>query len=128
PITNEEYFRLFAILNNTEDADRSDESPVFKLFTEEQKHQQHQWETEIARLEKVVQTSTPALVAAQVEWEKLFTTDPKWQIAKPAAMKSKAGAAMAQNEDGSIRVERTGKTDVYTFEIPVTADNTIAAL
>src|SRR6185503_9841919 len=80
PITNEEYFRLFAILNNTEDADRPDESPIFRIFSEEQKHQRQQWQTDIARLEKVVQTSTPALVAAQVEWEKLFATDPTWQI------------------------------------------------
>jgi hypothetical protein len=39
PITQEEYFRLFAILNNTEDADRRDESPVLPLMTEEQKQQ-----------------------------------------------------------------------------------------
>ncbi len=31
PITHEEYFQLFAIFNQTEDADRRDESPVLKL-------------------------------------------------------------------------------------------------
>jgi hypothetical protein len=34
PISQEEYFRLFAILNNSEDADRRDESPVLSLMTE----------------------------------------------------------------------------------------------
>ena len=34
PISQEEYFRLFAILNNSEDADRRDESPVLSLTTE----------------------------------------------------------------------------------------------
>ncbi len=128
PITNEEYFRVFAILNNTEDADRPDESPVFKIFTQEQKDRRKQWQMEIARLEKVVQTSTPALVAAQVEWEKLFATDPPWQTAKPAEMKSEAGAALTQNEDGSIRAERNGKTDVYAFDVPLMTNSTIAAL
>ena len=33
PITQEEFFRFFAILNNTEDADRGDESPNLVTFT-----------------------------------------------------------------------------------------------
>jgi hypothetical protein len=36
PITQEEYFKVFAILNNTEDADRRDESPLHSVFTDEQ--------------------------------------------------------------------------------------------
>ncbi|MFN9969990.1 MAG: DUF1549 domain-containing protein, partial [Phycisphaerae bacterium] len=39
PITLEEYFRMFAILNNTADADRNDESPLMEVFTDEQKAQ-----------------------------------------------------------------------------------------
>ena len=31
PITQEDYFRMFAIFNNTEDADRRDESPLVKI-------------------------------------------------------------------------------------------------
>src|SRR6188472_3122440 len=37
PLTQDEYFQLFAILNNTEDADRGDDSPRIQLFTKEQK-------------------------------------------------------------------------------------------
>ena len=37
PISQEEYFRLFAIFNNTEDADRPDESPVIKVYNAQQK-------------------------------------------------------------------------------------------
>jgi hypothetical protein len=36
PISQEEYFQLFAILNQTEDADRTDESPVLQLVTDDQ--------------------------------------------------------------------------------------------
>jgi hypothetical protein len=43
---------MFAILNNTEDADWPDESPVFKIFSQEQKSQRKKWEMEIARLGK----------------------------------------------------------------------------
>ena len=37
PISQEEYFRFFAILNNTEDADRRNESPTMQIFSKEQK-------------------------------------------------------------------------------------------
>ena len=51
PITNAEYFQVFAFLNNTQDADRKDESPVLGFYTDEQKPQRAQWEAEIATLE-----------------------------------------------------------------------------
>ena len=50
PFTQEDYFRLFAILNTSADEDRKDESPVLTLFTPEQQHQRQPLETEIAAL------------------------------------------------------------------------------
>jgi hypothetical protein len=128
PIKQTDYFRLFAILNNTEDADRGDESPFLTIYTKEQKQQRKQWQSEIAKLEKVMSTSTPELAKAQVEWEKVFEADLSWQAVKPTEMKSKAGAAMTTKEDGAIQIERGGKTDVYTFETPVVTNATISAL
>ena len=37
PISQQEYFQLFAILNNTQDADRSDEAPVLAIYTDQQR-------------------------------------------------------------------------------------------
>jgi hypothetical protein len=37
PISQREYFQLFAILNNTQDADRKDESPLLPIYTSEQR-------------------------------------------------------------------------------------------
>jgi hypothetical protein len=128
PITQTDYFRLFAILNNTEDADRPDEKPIFTIYTTEQKRQREQWQTEIAKLEKVTQTETPELATAQADWEKTFQADLDWQSIKPAAMKSKAGAAMMQKEDGTVQVDRGGKTDVYTFEALVATNSIMSAL
>ncbi|NUQ62499.1 MAG: DUF1553 domain-containing protein [Pirellulales bacterium] len=52
PLSQEEYFRLFAFLNNTEDADLPSEEPVLSFFTDEQKRERAQWESQIAALEK----------------------------------------------------------------------------
>jgi len=128
PITQEDYFRLFAILNNTEDADRMDESPVLPLYTAEQKRQRRELEKQIAPLEKTVQTPTPQLLQAQKEWENTFAADLKWQVMEPTKMNSKSGAAMTRTSDGDIRVERGGKTDVYTIETPIAANETLTAL
>jgi mono/diheme cytochrome c family protein len=119
PISQEEYFRFFALLNNTEDADRGDESPRLSLFTEEQKRQKQQWETEIASLEKAIRTPTPALRAAQARWEKDFPHEVPWQVLKPAALKARNGTVLSQREDGSILARRGPKSDAYTLEIPL---------
>jgi uncharacterized protein DUF1553/uncharacterized protein DUF1549/cytochrome c len=34
PISQEDFFRLFAIFNNTEDADRTDDSPLLEIYSE----------------------------------------------------------------------------------------------
>ena len=128
PISQEDYFRLFAILNNTEDADRSDESPTLALYTSAQKARRKQWQSEIASLEKILQTLTPELAKAQALWEKTFATDLQWQPLVPAVVKSKAGAAIHRSDDGVVRFERGGKTDVYTLEIPVTPHENFTAL
>ena len=91
PISQEDYFRLFAILNNTADADRADESPVHSLYTPEQKIQRKQWQMEIARLEKTMQTATPETVKAQALWEKNFESDLQWQSTVPTMVKSNSG-------------------------------------
>jgi hypothetical protein len=47
PISQAEYFRLFAILNNTADADRKDEAPVLELYTEKQKLERKRLQAEL---------------------------------------------------------------------------------
>ncbi len=128
PITQEDYFRLFAILNNSADADRTDESPVLPLYTPEQKIERKQWQTEIARLEKVLETPSPELDQSQAAWEKTFETDLQWQPLNPSVVTSKAGSKIYQTDDGTVHVERGGKTDVYTLTVPIAKAQTITAL
>lgn len=50
PITQKEYFRVFAVFNNTEDADRGDESPFLSTFTPEETERRAALEEEISKL------------------------------------------------------------------------------
>lgn len=54
PLSQEEYFQLFAILNNTQDADRRDESPTLKVFSEDQKKKKQEMMAKVGKLEAEV--------------------------------------------------------------------------
>jgi len=126
PITQEEYFRFFAIFNNSQDADRRDESPLLQVWTEEQEEQKAAWQKEITELESVLRTITPQLREAQANWEKQFSGELKWQTLLPTTLKSKAGATLASSEDGIVTAKSAKKQDVYTLEFPASAKETTA--
>jgi hypothetical protein len=128
PVTQEDYFRFFAVFNSTADADRSDESPIHALYTPEQKLQLKQWKSGVARLETVLQTSTPALEAEQAAWEKNLATGLTWEPLPIGSVKSKAGAAVQLGDDGSVRADRGGKTDTYTVEALAKISQTITGV
>jgi hypothetical protein len=80
PLPQKDFFRLFAILNNTEDADRPDEEPTLKFFSPQQNEQRAKIEADVAALEKKLKTPSAAQRAAQAAWEKNFPLDLKWQL------------------------------------------------
>src|SRR4029453_15493426 len=61
PISQKEYFQLFAILNNTEDADRRNESPLLPIYTDEQRRQVTDLEARIAMLQLIFGTANNGL-------------------------------------------------------------------
>jgi hypothetical protein len=87
PISQEEYFRFFAIFNNSEDADRDDESPVMKVLTEPQKKEREPLLAEVGRIEELFRTDTPESAAEQVRWEQSFPLEILWQDALGQAWK-----------------------------------------
>ena len=113
PITNEEFFRLFAIFNNTEDADRPDEAPLVSEYTEEQQRERSRYGQEIARLQESLKRPTPELAAAQAKWEQAFPHDLAWKRLKTVAVKTKVSPGV--------------NTDTYQVEAPL-AGSTIRAL
>ncbi|MEZ6130344.1 MAG: DUF1553 domain-containing protein [Planctomycetaceae bacterium] len=133
PITQEEYFRFFAIFNNTEDADRRDESPLVEIYTEEQKQQKLDLEAEIATLKTQINTATPELVAAQQQWEVTLQKSPTWSELTPTVFTRASeqptkilpdGAALVETES----LEALPVKDTYTLELPVSQGTTIAGL
>ncbi|HUY32359.1 MAG TPA: DUF1553 domain-containing protein [Pirellulales bacterium] len=128
PITQQDFFRLFAFFNNTADADRTDESPLLPIYSDEQQRRRTAWQGQLAALEQTLRTPPEelqaALRAAQERWERAFPLDLKWQPLAPAAVKAESGAAVTLAGDGSVHVAPGAVNDTYTVEItlPATLD------
>ncbi len=127
PITHEEYFRFFAIFNNTLDADIKDERPTLPIWTDEQKAQKLQWADQIADLKATLQQTTPEIEAAQAKWLAEIKTPPTWKPLIPVA-------ATAQHRqlttDAEGWIEASGDKsdhDLYTLRFE-TAGEQVAGL
>lgn len=94
PITQTEYFQSFAIFNNTEDADRGDESPLYEFWTEEQLKRRSMLGDQISADAKILDTMTPELDASLKTWEASLPGQPAWSIPKVTSAVSEAGVTM----------------------------------
>jgi hypothetical protein len=128
PLTHKEYFQLYAIFNQTEDADRNDESPLYEFFTEEQQRQRTAWENESVALERTLTAARPAHLAAMEQWAREFPVELAWRTPAPSTLQSAEGAAMRVEAEGRVLVEAGRKTDTYTVAVPVGAGERITAL
>lgn len=70
PITQKEYFEFFAIFNQTEDADRNDESPLHSWFTDQQKAEKSSIESQLeeakAKLKTMLEDSTEIALSENI--------------------------------------------------------------
>ena len=96
PISHKEYFQVFAIFNNTEDADRPDEAPVMKTFTEAQKKQRAAWQNEAEEVRNVLKMASRESVPSIAHWEREFPLQLLWQGASESARPIAPGAAAYQ--------------------------------
>ena len=69
PITQAEYYQFYAMFNQTEDADRGDDSPRLPYPTEEETKRLAKIDDEIKALQAKLNVHTPALAKGQRDWE-----------------------------------------------------------
>ena len=128
PITQEEYFRFFAFFNQSEDADRRNESPVIDLWSQEQKQRKQALTDEIATLQQTLKTTTPAIDKQRQAWVKQMQTAPQWRPAQYADVSS--GRELQHDEDGWIKpaTDDTLENDTYEITLSTTKDHPITGL
>jgi len=122
PITQEEYFRMFALFNNTADEDRKDEEPVLSLFSESQEQKRSEIETAIAtdREELERKLSHPDHHERRRQWEQELVSRSSWRSLKPEIenMKAVSKAPFTIDPEGVIEIgENVRPQDTYTIKV-----------
>jgi mono/diheme cytochrome c family protein len=116
PLTQREYYSLYAFFNNLDEADIEAPTPeqAEKLAADRQVHT-----VEMAKLREALTTyERDKLGAAQAQWETKAAASPVvWQTLDLISLTSKYGASFAKQPDGSTLVSGENKvSDVYTLE------------
>ncbi len=119
PITQAEYFQVFAILNQTKDADRADESPTLKWFTHEQRRDQDETQKELTKVELALTAPDETLMPEQRTWANELHSPIVWRSFLPESAKAKSKSPIAIKENGDIKVDAIADTDTYTIELPI---------
>jgi hypothetical protein len=121
PLSQRDFFGLYAIFNNTADADRGDDSPLEEFFTPDQEARRARLDGELAAVERTLSTDTPALAAARDAWDRSFPRDIAWQPLVPVAAAIDGGAAGTIAADGTVRFPAAGATAVSRITADVAA-------
>ena len=110
PITHEEYFQVFDILNQTEDSDKKDERPVYSIYSDHQKKRQSDLKNKISELERSLKPSTEneLLLAELKKWE-IEQKQTKWDALVPTKGAAQSGADLNISEDGTVFISGAKK-------------------
>lgn len=120
PITQEEYFKFFAFFNNTEDADRRNESPLLEIWSDDQNRRKDELSNRIAELESEIAAPSETVDKQRQDWLATFTTPPNWQSVEPETMNS--NRQLSLENEAWIRAQPDDvTTDTYQLQIPTEA-------
>ena len=117
PITNREYYQLFAMFNQTEDANRQDESPTIPTPSAQDEAKIEHFKQNIATA-RIKFRNRAFWKDAQAEWEKSIMAHPtEWVALDPLSFtSSNTKSPVTRNEDGSLLLaESTDKKTTYTL-------------
>ncbi|XZE20150.1 DUF1553 domain-containing protein [Pirellulaceae bacterium SH449] len=131
PISQKEYFEVFAILNQSEDADRRDESPTLTWFTPEQRDRIEELKRERKHLEAVLLAADETLLPQQQQWEASIRSPITWQPLHPSSVISEKNPSLnlrLSPEDTSlVDLRSDAKRDRYLIDLPINSPSEIAA-
>lgn len=103
PISQKEYYQFFAVFNQTEDSDKTDESPTMPLPSPEQRARMSALKDQIAALEKqMAAPNSKEFLRELAEWEQRVSRPVQWTVLKPVSASAKSGGGIEVEQDGSV--------------------------
>ncbi len=130
PFTQKDFYRFLAFYAGEQYEDTNwaagpyAREPMIELPTPDQAAKSKDLRAQIAKLQTVLDAPTPALAAAQTQWEQdIKAVEAKWTVLQPSHYVSTGGATFALLPDGSLLAG--GKNpDADTYELEATTNLT----
>jgi hypothetical protein len=119
PISQKEYFQVFAVLNQSEDADRGDESPTYAWYSPDQRARRADIEKQLQDLGRQISQPDPALLAEQSAWESQLRTPLDWIPTQPSGVTTRSGDPSRVSAEGRVEIDSKAKHDRFIVEIPL---------
>lgn len=113
PISIDEYYRFYAIFNQTEDADRHDDAPRKSIVTEEQSEQRKQFNAELASIKSELEKAEESAAWTSPSGEAI------WSAPKIVDLKSNGGATLAQDTSDHSIIASGQSPAEDTYEIRI---------
>ncbi len=111
PLSQKDYFQIFAIFNQSQDADKRDESPLIELFTDEQVRDRLNWQKELESLEQKLSQLDPKLSQEQRNWESLLGAPVDWMPLRADRLSTASGDPIRQSDDAVVQVDSLADRD-----------------
>ncbi len=122
PLTQKEYFSFYAMLNQSEDADRNDEAPLHQFLLPEEKAAKRRLEEKLAGLEARFKKPSGEWTKGFAAWDAAFPREIPWRGGAPLSTVSEREGAVRVREDGSVLVAAAEKGgDNYTVSLGLEA-------
>jgi len=121
PITQIEYYRFYALFNETEDADRGDEFPTVPMPTEEQKQRITELESRLSELTVDFAQFIPDLRGRQAAWEHTIANPSPWSPLHFSSGSGIGGSELSADGDNIITVSGPypeTETNIVNFTTP----------
>lgn len=119
PISQTDYYRFYALFNQTEDNDRSDDSPTQAIATTSQKEQLAAIELKLKQQrEDFWKPLSSEQAAHQKAWEASLAGQNVWKTLKAESAKSDQEATLTVQPDGAVLASgKHPETDTYSLVV-----------
>lgn len=117
PISQSQYYSLYAIFNQTEDRDLGNDAPTLATPSPGQRAIRETLNAQLKSLQNKASTLASRLSDVRQKWESAHKASPTWLILKPADVKSTAGSKLEVLQDGSTLASgKSPDRDTYVIE------------
>jgi hypothetical protein len=119
PFTTKDFYRFAAFFADIQEAAVGPREPGMPVPTSEQTAVIKRLDEQIGALKRQLHAATPALAAAQAEWEKHLGLSAEWKMLRPTQMSVQFGTVLTLQPDGSILAGGTiPAKETYTLTAP----------